>query len=205
MSELIDARELAEALGLRGARMVIEQARKHFEEHELDIIKINGGPLPHGGFSKYKIKLMLTKAQAEFMCSRSRGNTANAAKKFGLNVSAHSLHRGEQFFMSIIESILDCTQLKLSRQLSIAGYLVDGAIVGRTAAILIEYDEKGHRYKKTDDATRQSSIERELLKAMQEIKFVRVEDSPEGIALAIKEISNLIHSDFVAPIEYKCM
>ena len=203
MSELIDARELAEALGLRSARMVIEQARKHFDRDELHELKVNKKTKSLG--DRMHNHLMLTKAQAEFLCSRSRGNTANAAKKFGLNVSSHSLHRGEQFFMSIIESILDCTQLKLSRQLSIAGYLVDGAIVGRTAAILIEYDEKGHRYKKTDDATRQSSIERELLKAMQEIKFVRVEDSPEGIALAIKEISNLIHSDFVAPIEYKCM
>ena len=200
MSELIDARELAESLGLRGARMVIEQARKHFDKNELiesaGIVKTKGGP-------RKTVSMHLTKPQAEFICSRSRGNTANAAKKFGLNVSAHSLHRGEQFFMSIIESILDCTQLKLSRQLSVAGYLVDGAIVGRTAAILIEYDEKGHRYKKTDDASRGLAIEAELLKTMEEVEFVRVNDSPEGIALAIKEISNLIHSDFVTMIEYK--
>ena len=202
MSEFIDARELAEALGLRGARIVIERAREHFNKNDLleyeEVVKTNGGP-------QKTVNALLTIAQAEFICSRSRGNTANAAKKFGLNVSAHSLHRGEQFFMSIIESILDCTQLKLSRQLSVAGYLVDGAIVGKTAAILIEYDEKGHRYKKTDDAARQLAIETELLKAMEEVEFVRVDDSPEGIALAIKEISNLIHSDFVAPIEYKRM
>ena len=200
MSEFIDARELAESLGLRGARMVIEQARKHFNKNDL-IEKIELISTMQG--ERMSVIMSLTRSQAEFICSRSRGNTANAAKKFGLNVSAHSLHRGEQFLMSIIESILDCTQLKLSRQLSVAGYLVDGAIVGRTAAILIEYDEKSHRYKKADDADRQLAIETELLKTMEEVEFVRVNDSPEGIALAIKEISNLIHSDFVTMIEYK--
>lgn len=201
--EYIDAGELALSLGLKNKRMIIEQARKHFNLCDLmfcevDVLTKNLG-------KRRSSNLLLTKEQACFLVSRSRGNTANAEKKFGLNCSSHSLFRGEQFFTSIINGMLDCTSnLKIERQICICGYLIDCAIIGSYGAILIEYDERHHKYSSEDDERRTIEIVEFMHSSgIEDIEIIRVEDTHSGIIDAITRISNLIHTDFVSPVSYK--
>ena len=200
---LYDAEDVASALGLKGKRMVIEQARKWFGSSIPVDKRVKGVKLPQGGRSMGKVVVKLSKEQVCFLVSRSRSNTAAACAKLGIDVSYHSLYRGEQVLMSLIDSILYPTQFNLIRQHHIDGYLLDGVIVGVGGVIVIEYDEIGHKYTSSQDTERQEYVTDHFLSQGVEVAFMRVLDSEAGISSACKEISFLVHSDFLGPVVYE--
>ena len=200
--DLYDCADIAQALGLKGARMVIEQARKHFA-NDIPVDKLSAGvKLPQGGRTMGRSTVMLNKEQTEFIVSRSRGDTAKACAALGLSVNYHSLYRGEQLMMSLVESILSVTQYKLTRQYSIDRYLYDGVVVGQGAAIAIEYDERQHKYSSEQDNHKQLRLMRHFADKSMDAALIRVTDTSLGISSACKAISGLVHSDFLGPVEY---
>ncbi len=114
MTNLISTKELGKALKLSKPTSLLDQARKHFKNELLKEIVYPSCALPHGGYAKKKKDIFLTKQQAEFLICRSRGDVANAALMFNLDVSTkQALLRNEIFFMNLIDSILPSSGRKI--------------------------------------------------------------------------------------------
>lgn len=203
--QLYDAQDIAKALGLKGARMVIEQARKHFGRKIPVDEKLDGTPLPQGGRSKYMVSMKLTREQTSFIVSRSRGDTERARRELGLDMVSTCLMRNERLFLSVVESLLSVSDYSLQKQKSLSGFIVDGYIEGAGGCLVIEYDERYHKAKiQTElDTDRWNTIKNEVLSMGRDICLVRVMDTSCGFAEGVKTISSLLHSDFFGPVVYK--
>ena len=198
----ISTKQLAVALKLSKPTSLIDQARKHFGNNAVEKIT-RGVKLPQGGYSMYMVDIMLTKEQAQFLVSRSRGDTENATKVFNLSVNNHcSLLRNEIFFMGLVDSLLTVTQFKLERQYSCLNYNVDGVIIGGTGVIIIEYNERQHKSNSCRDYLRMQKIKEHFESIDLDVFVVCVDDSSDGIVDSVKKISELIHSDCIGNVLY---
>lgn len=203
MTNLISTKELGKALKLSKPTSLLDQARKHFKNELLKEIVYPSCALPHGGYAKKKKDIFLTKQQAEFLICRSRGDVANAALMFNLDVSTkQALLRNEIFFMNLIDSILTVTEFKLQRQYPCNGFNIDGVILGSIGVIVIEYDERQHDSSKTD-GTRMRIIQSHFESIdYSDVFIIRVNDSNQSIVEAVGKISEIIHSDCIGSILY---
>lgn len=204
MTSLISAKDLRIALKLTRIHSVHDQIRKYFNDNEYKTILSGCVKLSQGRYSRHKKDFLLTKEQAAFIVSRSRGDTENASKIFNLNINQVNqiLHRNEPFFLSLVDSLLTVTQLTLIRQFSCLNYNIDGAIIGSLAVLLIEYNERAHKYNVKVDDNRNNKIRSFFNAKNIDVIFVNVGDSPYEIAEGLKKISEIIHSDILDNVEY---
>ena len=204
MTNLISAKDLRIALKLTRAHSIHDQVRKYFNDDEYITVVSGCVKLPQGGYSTHKKDFFLTKEQATFIVSRSRGDTENASKIFNLNINQVNkiVHRNEPFFLSLVDSLLTVTQLTLIRQFSCLNYNIDGAIIGSLAVLLIEYNERAHKYNVNVDNKRNNEIRSFFNAKNVDVIFVNVGDSPYEIAEGLKKISEIIHSNILDNIEY---
>ena len=202
MTNLISTKELGKALKLSKPTSLLDQARKHFKNELLKEIVYPSCALPHGGYAKKQTDIFLTKPQAEFLVCRSRGDVANAALMFDLNVlTKQALLRNEIFFMNLIDSILTVTEFKLQRQYPCNGLNIDGIILGSIGVIVIEYDERQHGSSKTD-GIRMELIQNHFESIDLDVFIIRVDDATQSIVEAVGKISEIIHSDCIGSILY---
>ena len=197
---IISTKQLGVALKLSKPTSLIDQAKKHFDSN--DYLSI-AEKIPHSRGFKHTKDIMLTKEQSEFLVSRSRGDTKNAANVFNLDISSHhSLVRNEVFFVGLVDSILTVTEFKLERQFACVGYNIDGVIIGGTGVIIIEYNERQHKSNMDNDSVRMKKITDYFESIDLDVFVVNVDDSSEGIIKSVEKISELIHSDCIGNVLY---
>ena len=201
MSKLYCCDEIAKIAGLKCGRMVSEFAFKHFGKENIHFDTVGVG-----GHQKKLYKI--TEDQLNFFLSRSRANVSMVADYFGLKLNDVCLMRNEILFTSVVQGLLQITDVKHKIQHKIyinnSYILADMFIYGDFGCAVIEYDERQHKRNKSKDKERDKMIVGYLINqnGFSKVKIIRVKDSSSDFALSVSKINKLIHSDFFHPIEY---
>ena len=193
---------VSKALGLKKPRMVSELVQKHFGKDSM-IFESSGA----GG--QIKKEYFLTYDQLVFVLSRSRGDVDGCASKLGIDINSVCLMRNEQLFSSIIIEMIKITDLKFERQypvnLKSRMVIVDLIVYGDFGCVVIEYDEKQHKYNKSVDTIRDNQVKVALKEKLgvDRVEVIRVVDSSKNFTLEIGRIHRMIHEDFFQPVCYQ--
>lgn len=195
IEQLISSKIIAENCGVqhKNVRQHIKRNKKTLEKlGKIKLIKEG-----KNGTRNYHVYYNLNKKQVSFLLSKmSRSdNRDKFAKKLGIDFQIVG-NRLENNFKQILLAILKgfSNELVLESQVDFNGYLIDYVIYEKInndkyICLLIEYDEKIHKYNKLKDKIREENIMNYIFKNSDDeiVSIYRVKEGEE-----LKAISDII-------------